>query len=556
MYRQCGGADSFATIGLRVEETMESKLCMNCFAGYRPEGNGSICPVCGWDNSKAQVPAGLRYGVKLASRYVIGRVKAINGEGITYAALDGTTKKVVEIREYFPMSLATRGQEDQTLIPHKGSEAVFEQYLGDFLELAKGVSRLRELTVVESVLDIFEENYTAYTVYEYEPTISLRRFVEKAGGRISWNEANRIFQPALTAFGLMNSLGISHLGISPDTLRVTRDSTMLITGFSINAARQIGSPIIEELYPGCAAIEQYNEQAVCGEVSDVYGFAATMLFSLTGKLPQDAGNRLSDQRLMISKEVLHSLPPFAITAIANALQVKQAARTGSFELFKTELTSTPTIINEIDQTDAIRRLPPIDMDLPHNKGLPPVVWLVGSCVITFVALFIVASMWLGDRGMSFTDIQRLFEESSEASQTEQVPNMVNQSYDQWEEKIEKGEYSFTLKISTREFSSTVEEGNIISQSPFSGEPIAPGDTVIVTVSKGSATRTLPEIKGMSFAELNDVLSKNGFVAVKVEEHSDDIEPGYVIGYQDNSEGDSLDYGSTITVIVSSGPEGS
>ena len=36
--------------------------------------------------------------------------------------------------------------------------------------------------------------------------------------------------------------------------------------------------------------------------------------------------------------------------------------------------------------------------------------------------------------------------------------------------------------------------------------------------------------------------------------SDDIEPGYVIGYKDRKEGDSLDYGSTVTVIVSAGPE--
>lgn len=535
---------------------MESKLCMNCFAGYRYEESGSVCPVCGWDNAKPQVPEGLKYHTVLASRYVIGRAKAMNGEGITYAALDRATKKAVEVREFFPMSLSARSPEDQTVLPSKGNEAVFERYLSDFLELSKGISRLRELTVVESVLDIFEENYTAYAVYEYVPSVTLRRYVENAGGKISWNEANRLFMPVLTALGLMNSLGISHLGVSPDSLRVSKGGSLLITGFSIKAARQVGTPILEELYPGCSAIEQYSEKAVCGEVSDVYGFAAALLFALTGQVPEAAPKRLHDQRLMISKEVLKTLPPFAVTAIANALQVKQAARTGSFERFKTELSAAPTIVNEIDQTDAIRRLPPIDMDLPQNKGLPPVVWLVGSCVITMIALVIVASMWLGDRGMSFTDIPKVFQESSASAETLDVPNMVNQSYEDWEKKVADGEYPFQLKISTREFSTTVDEGNIISQSPFSGESIAAGDTVLVTVSKGSATRTLPEIKGMSFADLQDILTKDGFVPVKEEEASDDIEPGYVIRYQDNEEGASLDYGATVTVIVSSGPEGS
>lgn len=533
---------------------MESKLCMNCFAGYHPE-EGTICPVCGWDNSRPQVRNGLPYHTTLASRYVTGRVKSVNGEGVTYAALDRTTKKVVEVREFFPVPVASRNSGSLIVSPVPGSEAVFEKYLEDFIQLSKGVSRLRELTVVNSVLDIFEENGTAYAVYEYAAAPTLRRYVENAGGSISWNEANRMFAPVLTALGLINSLGISHLGVSPDTLRVTRDGVLLITGFSISDARRSGTPLREELFPGYAAIEQYNEKSVCGEASDVYGFAATLLFALTGQSPQESPERLHDQRLMISKEVLKSLPPFAVTAIANALQVKPNIRTSSFERFKTELAAAPTIVNEVDQTDAIRRLPPIDMDLPRNRGLPPVVWLVGSLAVTLIALVIVASMWLGDRGMSFTDLEKLFADSSAAAETVQVPNMVNQSYEEWAQRIADGEYDFELKVSDRVFSDTVAEGNIVSQSPFQDESISPGGTVVVTVSKGSSTRVLPSYKGVSFADLQDILTKNGFVPVKEEEPSDDVEPGYVIRYQDHEEGDSMDYGSTITVVVSSGPEG-
>ncbi len=533
---------------------MESKLCMNCFAGYRPE-EGEICPVCGWDNGKAQVQGGLRHHTVLASRYVIGRVKAINGEGVTYAALDRTTKRVVEIREFFPASLASRHAEDQHVIPIAGCEVEFERHLQDFIQLSKGVSRLRELTVVASVLDIFEENYTAYAVYEYIPAPSLRRYVENAGGSLSWNETNRMFMPVLTALGLMNSLGISHLGVSPDTLRVTKSGVLFITGFSIASIRQADSPLAEELFPGCSAIEQYSEKAVCGEASDVYGLAASMLFALTGQLPQETPKRLHDQRLMISKEVLKALPPFAVTAIANALQVKPNVRTASFERFKTELSAAPAIVNEVDQTEAIRRLPPIDMDLPQNKGLPPAVWLIGSCVVTLIALVIVASMWLGDAGLSIGDIQKVFDGGSASEEAVVVPNLVNESYDEWVKQVGSGDYQFKLKVSDRIFSETVEEGNIISQSPFKGETIARGDTVLVTVSKGSPTRTLPSIKGISFADLQQLLIKNGFTPVQEEEASEDVEPGYVIRYKDHVEGDSLDYGSTITVIVSSGPEG-
>ena len=532
---------------------MESKLCMNCFAGYHPE-EGEICPVCGWDNNKPQVSGGLRHHTVLASRYSIGRVKAINGEGCTYAALDLTTKRVVEIREFFPASLATRHTEDQSVVPMQGREVDFERHLQDFIQMSKNVSRLRELSVVTSVQDIFEENYTAYAVYEYVPAISLRRYVENAGGKLTWNETNRMFMPVLTALGLMNSLGISHLGVSPDTLRVEKNGTLFISGFSISSIRQVGSSLTEELFPGCAAIEQYSGKAVCGETSDVYGLAATMLFALTGHVPQEAPKRVDDQRLMISRDVLRSLPPFAVTAIANALQVKPNLRTASFERFKTELSAAPSIVNEIDQTEAIRRLPPLDVDLPQNKGLPPAVWLIGSCVITLIALIIVATMWLGDAGVSLSDIQQVFD-SGNSAQTVAVPSLVNQNYEEWVKQVGSSEYDFRLKISDRIFSDTFEEGAIISQSPLKGEFVSPGGTILVTVSRGSAMRTLPSIKGVSFAELQELLTKNGFTPVQEEEPSEDVEPGYVIRYKDHEEGDSLDYGSTVTVIVSAGPEG-
>ena len=87
-----------------------------------------------------------------------------------------------------------------------------------------------------------------------------------------------------------------------------------------------------------------------------------MFYALTGSLPKEAPERLNDQRLLISKEVPENLPPFAVTAIANALQVKQETRTASFERFKAELSSAPSVVTEIEHTDAIRRLPPIDMD--------------------------------------------------------------------------------------------------------------------------------------------------------------------------------------------------
>jgi len=532
---------------------MSSELCMNCFSSYRPDMGSGQCMACGWDNGKPQPQGALPYETEIASRYMVGRVRAANGEGFTYCALDKSTQKPVLLREFFPRAIANR-EDSGAVVSSQEHRRTFRQYSQDFLELSKSVSRLRKVTVVESVLDIIQENGTVYTVYADEGTVSLRRFVQDSGGRLTWNETNRLFTPVITALSLINSLGVSHLALSPETLRVNREGNMVVTGFHINAVHRAGSLLDLDLYPGCAAIEQYSAKAACGEVSDVYALGACMLFCLTGQLPDEATRRLHDQRLMISKEILKAVPPFAVTAIANSLQIKQADRTGSFETFRTELNSAPALVDEVEETDAIRRLPPVSRDLPRRRFfLPPVVWLIASCLVALVILFSIASSWLNNQGMSFNDLGEIFDAGTSEAPID-VPNMVGQSYTQWENRIKSGEFDFKLTIKSKEYNDTIEEGCIISQSPEKGETVQPGDTVSVTVSQGKPIRPLPEFEGLTFAELQGLLQESGFSPAKEEEFSTEVELGYVIGYKDREPGEQVDYGETITVIVSAGPE--
>ncbi len=530
---------------------MANRLCVNCFADIPAEAD-SLCPHCGYDNRKAQASEALPYETLLDERYVIGRAKSMNGEGITYAAFDSSKRKIVEVREFFPVSISRR-EEDNSVHAMSGHEAAFSRYLSDFINLSKNVSRMKEISVVATINAIFEENLTAYVVYEYNQTISLRNYVT-ANGSMNWNQAHHVFQPILTALGLMNSLGISHLGISPETIRVTSDGSLLITGFCIPAIRHVGTPLIEELSPGAAALEQYSKNGVCSEITDVYGFGATLMFALCGQLPAEAPKRLRDERLMISKEHLADIPPYAISALANSLQVKQENRVSTFESLRAQFEAPTQSYTEAINTGAIRRLPSMESRSPQNRGLPPFVWLIGTCVITLVALIIIASVWLRDSNMSFDDIFALFTSEASSSVTAGVPDMLGESIDEWQERVASGRYSFKINVVANEFSSTVSQGNIISQNPMAGEPFPEDNTIVVTVSRGSAMRTLPEISGMTFVELSQVLEENGFIIIKEDQSSNDIALGSVIAYKDYAAGDSVEFGSQITLIVSTGPE--
>ena len=119
--------------------------------------------------------------------------------------------------------------------------------------------------------------------------------------------------------------------------------------------------------------------------------------------------------------------------------------------------------------------------------------------------------------------------------------------------MEDGTYPFTIEVSAQEFNETVPEGCISSQVPFGGEPLPEDGVITVTVSRGSSKRSLPEFDGVSYEKLQEVLTASGFVPQRVDEASEDVEAGYVLRYQDHQAGDSLDYGATVTVVVSSGP---
>lgn len=529
----------------------QEMLCMNCFAA-NVSREDAHCPICGWDNTRPQVSHGLQYYTILNGRYLIGRVKLMNGEGITYSALDQAKKKMVEIKEFYPLSIAQRNSEDNTVVPFEGQENVFEEYLEQFIELSKNISRLKEVTVVHSILDIFEENYTAYAVYEFVPSVPLKKYI-KQGGALPWNTVHNMFLPVLTALGLINSLGVTHLGISPETLRVTADKNLLITGFAIPAIRTVPgeSPgdLPKEIFPGSSAIEQYAEDAVCSETTDVYAFTASLLFAITGTMPEEAPNRLLDPKLLIPKEYLKDLPPYVVTAIANALQVKPEDRTASFDRLKAELSAAPTPIVTSSATSAIRSLPKQESDLPKGYSIPSYAWLIGSTVLTVLAIVLIATIWLkrskpdGGAGNA----------SAVSALMTEAPNLINADIDEIQTQVQNGEVSYTIQISARTFSDTVEENRIISQDPTPGAKMAQGGKIVITVSRGKEERALPEIQGMTFTELSEILTNNGFTVNREDQASDEVNLGNVISYKNAAAGDILTYGSEVTLIVSSGP---
>ena len=539
-----------------------AQLCLGCMR----ENNGEqICPHCGFDRASEQPAPFLPLGTILQEqRYLVGKKIDNNSEGARYIGYDNFMHSPVIIHEFMPAGICGRAKGKTNIVIRGGYEEKYKTLTESFLEYYRTVARMRELSAIAPIYDIFSENGAAYTVEESFEYIPFTEYIERRGGSIDWNTARPLFMPLLTTLSAIHNAGIGHYGISPENLLVTSSGKLRLTGFAIKEIRETGDFFEPELFDGCAALEQYQKGSRIDEATDVYGFTATLFYALTGRLPENSNERKPDGKLPIPTAVFKRLPPHVVTALAGGLQVLQTNRIQTFEKLQTQLSSAPVV--KAIQTEATRSA--IQSEVAQNyvpkkkTGVPGFVWAILSVMLCLLILLIAGIIWLQNN-----PFENLFgspvEESSQISEVSnndpnmiQIPNLVGQNYNDLIAKQSTNSDYKIVKANEEIFSDKYKEGEIVSQSPEYGVSADKGVTIVVTVSKGLANRELPAISGNSVQTAVKALSDQGFIATGNYVSSDTVEAGKVIGYENYNAGDLAPYGSKITITISTGPENS
>lgn len=131
----------------------------------------------------------------------------------------------------------------------------------------------------------------------------------------------------------------------------------------------------------------------------------------------------------------------------------------------------------------------------------------------------------------------------------QVPNLVGRKEAEAKNLLEG--MGLKSKI-TKEYSSTVPKGQVISQEEYEGQELEAGSTVHYVVSKGPEQVTIPtDLTGRPFSEAKAILQNLGLVVKMISEPNDEYADGYVIAVP--LSGTKVDLGSTVEVYVSTGP---
>ena len=210
-------------------------LCMSCM---KPIGDAKQCPYCGYHADSPQLSPYLPIRSVVANRYLVGKVLEFNGDGVTYAGWDMTERIAVKVREFLPDAICSRENGETQVRVMQGCERAYTDCYQSFLELWRKLMRLMGLSALISVTDVVEDNGTAYAIYEYTDAVPLRKYLlSTSTGYIPWERARQMFMPALSALGTLHSAGIIHRGLSPQTILVTPDGKLKISGFSIWQAR-------------------------------------------------------------------------------------------------------------------------------------------------------------------------------------------------------------------------------------------------------------------------------------------------------------------------------
>ena len=538
-----------------------AQLCFGCMK----ENNGEqICPLCGFDKSYEQSVPYLPLGTKLQNEnYIIGKKIASNAEGAKYIAYSNTMHSPVIISEFMPAGIGGRSKSRNTVIVKSDYEKQYTQLHEDFLKYYRNIARLRDLKTITPIFDIFSENNTSYVVEEAYESIPFTEYLQRRGGSVEWSVARPLFMPLVSAMSSLHEAETGHYAISPSNLVVTADGKLRLKGFAIADIRKSGGFFEPELINGCSAPEQYKENGVLDESTDVYGLTATLFYALTGNMPESANIRKPEGKLAIPTAVFKKLPPHIVTALSKGLQVSKSERIQTFEELRTQLSAAPAvkaIQNEANRNEMKKQT--VQRYAPKRKeGIPGYVWGITGVLAIMLILLVVGTYWLQTNPEFLTkmfgnndDNQISGSETSDINPyLIKIPNLIGQNYEDLVAMQSENSDYIVIKANEETFDDH-KEGTVVKQSPVPGVNAEKGVTVVVTVSMGSPQRELPAISGQTLEAAVEALSQQGFIASGTYVASDTVEEGKVIGYENYNAGDKAPYGSKIIISISQGPE--
>ena len=533
----------------------------------------------------------LKPGMFISDRYEIIDNVGSGGMADVYKAKDQRLNRFVAIK---------------VLKPEYSSDKSFVNKFRGEAQSAAGLSHPN----IVNVYDVGDDSGLHYIVMELVEGITLKRFIEKKG-KLEVKEAVGISIQIAQGMEAAHDNHIIHRDIKPQNIIISRDGKVKVTDFGI--AKATNSNTITSNAMGSVHYLS-PEQARGGysdEKSDIYSLGVTLYEMLSGKVPFAGDNTVSVALLHIQGEAMPlreldpSIPVSVDKIVMKCMQKRPERRyhsaselimdlkraitnpDGDFVQIPAFVASDSPTINISDDLGKIKNGAYLDEGMTGKKNINTFsqeddeeLDTVDSkfdkffAVGTIVAIIVLAVVIIGvvvwfffpkgearDGGkptptvtVAPTDAPSISPtpEVTPAAGTYKFPAVLGYTKEDAEATI-KAKDPDAFITWKEDFSDDYEKGYVMSQYPAADRDAAFGSDVIIYISTGPKSFTIPYVYFLTEAQAEKKLRDAGLKTKVDYINSSEIETGKVI--ETNPPKDTLVVvGEEVTIFVSIGPE--
>ena len=275
-------------------------------------------------------------------RYRIVRMLGSGGFGITYLGTQTGLERNIVIKEFFMTDYCLRDEYSNLLtVPTVSNVEFVERFKDKFLKEARHIAQLKHPNIV-NIIDVFEENGTAYYVMDFIEGGSLVEKVQREGS-LPENVAKRYILQIADALNYIHQRYMNHLDVKPGNIMLSRNDNAILIDFGLSKQydSQTGhqtSTTPVGISPGYAPMEQYKDGGMSefSPETDIYSLGATLYYLLTGARPP-VSQEINEDGLPLDQLKAKNISWPTISAIINAMKPRRKERTHDINTFIAEL---------------------------------------------------------------------------------------------------------------------------------------------------------------------------------------------------------------------------
>ncbi len=484
-------------------------------------------------------------GQVLDKRYEILELIGEGGMALVYKARDSRLDRLVAVKIM------------------REEMAADEDVRRRFVAESHAVAMLSNPNIV-AVYDVSHSDAMEYIVMELVDGITLKQYMDKKGA-LPWREMLHFTKQIARALGHAHQRGIIHRDIKPQNIMLLRDGTIKVADFGIAA---LENEIYENDGQAIGSIHYIAPEQARGEYpdarSDLYSLGVVMYEMLTGERPYtgDSIGEIAVKHMnadpVMPRAKNPEIPQELERITMKAMSANMAERYQSAEELLSDLDAftqnqmrgTPSEPEEDQPLEnpsvvPVRSVSELSREQykRRRRRAGRVSFLAGAFGVLAAAIGLFVFLWNFWLNDIFSPAERI-----------SLPNFVGSSYDALTSDaalntLYNFEVIFVVNTDTA-------PGMVLSQSPAAGRSmmVTPeGIDVEIMVSTGNTQNTVPDVLNMDYRTASAILRQAGFYVEIVNTVSDSYTRDYVVREEPEA-GTELGTGSTVTLLVSSGPQ--